>query len=430
MLVYRTFKRNYHRLKLAYNEVAKFGDISIEMKGDKNGGEAKIKLPPDNELIQFIVLMRPFLTIKSPIFYKEIWQTIQQEFPNELINLDKQIISNINNMIDKLQQGYIGLIYNKKRLSFEEIYDLLSNGIYFSGNKNIKHYLDRLFNRPFVNQLTWYNFYSFNFDAFILITNLFNIILRIEKSTRYETLYTKNFEPKDTCIYCLDSRKIFSSEEHIYPESLGNDELVLQKGFVCDECNNGVLATLDNYILNFEPIAFLQVQYVPFKKDGSFPKANFQNMIIEKTHPRHISITAKDKTGMPQNMKTNDDGTISWNTQFRGNKFDPKRLARSIYKIALGTLAFNNGHNFVCNSKYNLARNFILKGEGFNNNLLMLHNVTPNPKVKTGCFNTNNGTFFVIDIFGIGFIINLEEYPKLELDEDMRKMGFNSYNLK
>jgi hypothetical protein len=64
-------------------------------------------------------------------------------------------------------------------------------------------------------------------------------------------------EPK--CIYCLQITGSFESEEHIFPESLGNKDLILGRGYVCDRCNNGILAVLDNALMKFEPIAFLQV---------------------------------------------------------------------------------------------------------------------------------------------------------------------------
>ena len=39
------------------------------------------------------------------------------------------------------------------------------------------------------------------------------------------------------CIFC-DSSKQSKSVEHIIPESLGNKRYILEKGQVCDECNN------------------------------------------------------------------------------------------------------------------------------------------------------------------------------------------------
>ena len=45
-------------------------------------------------------------------------------------------------------------------------------------------------------------------------------------------------------IYSNASKKVddkivnTKSEEHIIPKSLGNDELILPKGIICDKCNN------------------------------------------------------------------------------------------------------------------------------------------------------------------------------------------------
>lgn len=43
--------------------------------------------------------------------------------------------------------------------------------------------------------------------------------------------------PPFVCIFCGASGP-FTSEEHIVPHSLGNDLVVLSKGWVCDSCNN------------------------------------------------------------------------------------------------------------------------------------------------------------------------------------------------
>lgn len=45
-------------------------------------------------------------------------------------------------------------------------------------------------------------------------------------------------EPPFVCIFCGRSDVPFQSREHIVPDSLGNDLLVLSKGWVCDQCNN------------------------------------------------------------------------------------------------------------------------------------------------------------------------------------------------
>ncbi|MTI24549.1 HNH endonuclease [Fulvivirga kasyanovii] len=39
------------------------------------------------------------------------------------------------------------------------------------------------------------------------------------------------------CLFCPDG-KSFTAVEHIVPESMGNSHYILEKGVVCDACNN------------------------------------------------------------------------------------------------------------------------------------------------------------------------------------------------
>jgi len=45
-------------------------------------------------------------------------------------------------------------------------------------------------------------------------------------------------KPPFKCIFCNSNENSFSSVEHIIPHSLGNNFLILDKGWVCDKCNN------------------------------------------------------------------------------------------------------------------------------------------------------------------------------------------------
>jgi len=110
-------------------------------------------------------------------------------------------------------------------------------------------------------------------------------------------------------------------------------------------------------------------------------------------------------------------------------KYDPVKLARSLYKVALGTAAFDLGKKGVCESKYNAARNFVLGKSSFKNNFIMCFKGTPHPQVHVAHKSLNTGTRFVIDIFGIIFMLNLEEQPVLQLNEQMEKADFKSFAL-
>ncbi len=203
----------------------------------------------------------------------------------------------------------------------------------------------------------------------------------------------------------------------------------MPKGYVCDKCNNEVLSGLDSALLKFEPIAFLQVLFVPYTKGGKLPEANFQNIFLKRANPRKIVITPKDKTGRIKNKKHLGDNWYSFNIETRGKQFNSKLLGRALYKIALGMVALSQGHGQACSRKYDTAREFIRNGQGIQNNLLICMKNKPHPEVCATYYDLPEGTPFVIDIFGLIFVLNLENNPILELNEILIQSNFELYSL-
>lgn len=56
------------------------------------------------------------------------------------------------------------------------------------------------------------------------------------------------------CLVCRRTDRTFASREHPFPESLGNADLVLPAGVVCDDCNHGPLSVLDQALCDFLPV--------------------------------------------------------------------------------------------------------------------------------------------------------------------------------
>ena len=73
----------------------------------------------------------------------------------------------------------------------------------------------------------------------------------------------------------------FASEEHIFPEALGNTELILPPGVVCDRCNNGVLSTLDKAVAEFMPVAMRRTMLGIQNKRGKIPRLTFSEGTLE-----------------------------------------------------------------------------------------------------------------------------------------------------
>jgi len=295
--------------------------------------------------------------------------------------------------------------------------------------ENIQKKLNELSQIPIIKPFFWHQFLGYTLDGFYLMSLLFDLMKKIEKSKECKDFFIDKSESPFKCIYCLKTSGSFTSQEHIIPEGLGNEDLILPKGFVCDTCNNGILSKLDNCLLKFEPISFLRVIYTQYTKEGKLPKENYQNISVNKIRPRYVVFTAKDKSGWVKNLKENTDGQVSFSINVKGKRFDPKRIGRSLYKIALGMVAFDRGFDAACDTKYNEAREFILRGVDFPNNLLISMNGKPNARVRVMHQELAGGTGFAIDICGIIFLLNLQPFPVIELNKELEQASFRIFPL-
>jgi len=416
-------KRYYHKVRKVIPE---FGDNSISnltVSIQNQTLHTEMNTPAHDQTVRLVVLMRRFLNTNDELHYWKIWRYLLDSFGHLIPN---EVVEEINKRIERMKKGQIQFKVNDKGLASEDTYNLISEGGYFNDSKEFCQKLDEFSNIPIVKQVFWHQFFAYTLDGFYLVSMLFDIIKLIEKSQGYKL---PNREPVNHCIYCLKKSAPFNSEEHIIPETLGNEELILPRGYVCDRCNNGVLSRLDNFLLDFEPISFLRVIYSPYTKAGKLPKASYQNISIRKTHPRNVVLTAKDKSGWVKNLKEMDDGQTSFSINIKGKKFDPKMIGRALYKIALGMVAYDEGAEVAFDPKFDMARAFILKGEDFPTNLLILSNGKPKPEITVEHLELSDGTPFLIDIFGVLFLLNLQPRPCTELNEDLRRAGFKAFSL-
>ncbi len=89
------------------------------------------------------------------------------------------------------------------------------------------------------------------------------------------------------CIFC-QSNGPFSTREHIIPESLGNDNLILQ-GHICDSCQNYFGKEVEYYVLNKTPFATWRAMLGIRTKTGNLPRINMSqpNTIKGKLPDKH-----------------------------------------------------------------------------------------------------------------------------------------------
>lgn len=90
---------------------------------------------------------------------------------------------------------------------------------------------------------------------------------RERELTALRSLRLVETAPERGCLFCRKGDGGFKSVEHVFSESLGNKEIILPRGVVCDRCNHGPLSQLDDALLAFPPVALQRTfRGVPNKK--------------------------------------------------------------------------------------------------------------------------------------------------------------------
>jgi hypothetical protein len=92
------------------------------------------------------------------------------------------------------------------------------------------------------------------------------------------------------CLVCRRRDGGFTGREHPCPESLGNTEIVLPPGVVCDRCNNGTLAVLDQTICDFMPVKMRRTMLGVRSKAGTVPTTRVSEGVIQHTGPSALSV--------------------------------------------------------------------------------------------------------------------------------------------
>ena len=399
-------------------------DINFSINAEiDEGASINLQLPPKQEISRFATVIKPFADPGSKLNYKNIASLL---YNNDFITSpDKKLFDEEVHYLESEPIPF-ELKNDNKRLSRLDLYLIYSKGEFFDKLEPEANRIKELHGYPIIPQYMIFAFYSYCFDVYKLCEYLYNIIREAE--------ITKSVpEPKivesQQCIYCLTKTGNFRYEEHVYPESLGNSELILPPGNVCDNCNNGILSELDQQLVEHDIISFLRTWVLPYNpKTGKFLTARYRNVKIQKTGPREIVINQHNpKIGL--NMEENSEhvrGTLSMQGR---NIFDPKILGRSLYKIALGIICLRNGLPMALDCRYNTARDFIFGKRSFPNYLFISKKCTPCGHIEGTHSILNPGTPFKINIFGVTFHLNLEPKPLMKMDNELDKENFQRFSL-
>ena len=174
---------------------------------------------------------------------------------------------------------------------------------------------------------------------------------------------------KRGCLFCRKSDGGFKSKEHVFPESLGNQEIIIDPGVVCDRCNNGTLSQLDQTICDFMPIQARQMMLGVRSKGGKVPRTRWQEGTIDYQPPDvaggepKLIVRSNGGNQILREKVRHPDGRVEfeWNAS-GGRKLIPRyisELSRAMLKSAFECAWLDHGPK-VYEQRYDGIRNAIL----------------------------------------------------------------------
>lgn len=215
------------------------------------------------------------------------------------------------------------------------------------------------------------------------------------------------------CLYCLRQDVSFNSEEHPIPRGLGNEEIVLDKGVVCDHCNNGVLSELDSVLLDFDPIKFNRAFYGVKSRSGDAVTYKNVAFTMSQTSENHVHLDAKH-AGKKTVVDTDDGFKLNMRGARKSTPKYLKSLSRALYKIGLGLIYLDLGSEIAYSQRFDEVRKIILGDLDFEGFLI----ITKKPKME---FIANVQHFDRIDVDGSPISLFRFYYYGIEIFYEMEK---------
>ena len=289
-------------------------------------------------------------------------------------------------------------------LSAAQIYTAYAEGEFFNDDPDQRAIVQSLSFGPGKHILP-FAFHNICLNYAQLALALIDLVLEVE---RQHPDVRPHVIQQPRCIYCLTVEGDFASEEHVIPEAFGVDDMVIQ-GLVCGACNNR-MSRLDQALCEFEPLALLRVQNVQVTKKGKFPRAEFGHFIAMKTKPRSLLFISK--TGRPLfRTEPLEDGKVRLSLNAAsGRKIDILRIARAVFKIGLGAVAFHEPL-FAFHPRFDAARRFIRGEAQMPNHLILTRKTKLHQDITTRWQAFADGTVVAVDFYGVNFGLNLDETP-------------------
>jgi hypothetical protein len=178
----------------------------------------------------------------------------------------------------------------------------------------------------------------------------------------------------NNCLFCLSDGP-FTRPEHIIPEALGNDDLILYNE-VCDKCNQFFGSKIESFALGKTPIAFWRTFLGIRKKRGLLPHADLSQPkkqkgglpAVHELHDNFVGFTCHDDYSVSVDVddceiiRSIRDGTRS-QLSFVFTPLVLSMMGRFLCKIGVELVCLDNPER-ARSSAFDGSRRFAREGKG------------------------------------------------------------------
>ncbi len=231
------------------------------------------------------------------------------------------------------------------------------------------------------------------------------------------------------CIFCAENSEASQSVEHIIPESLGNRELILPKGVVCDKCNNYFARKIEGPVLALD--FFKQLRFYNFieNKDGNIPPSDAL-ICDEKAKIKWLDVNGERSMLMELSPETilkiiqnRPQAFITRGYSFLETEINNYDISRFLVKIAIEYYVYmainsqtgdiNEELSLIFDEQMKMLINYVRQGRQdkriikynvASNNRYLMH---PQPQLEIWFSGENNDFIFNLSVLDTHFSINL-----------------------
>jgi hypothetical protein len=404
----RAFKARYHLLRDAFDRSLVGHDLGFSLSYHEGALEAGVQLPGERESLRFAQLIAPFAHPRSELFFPELLKSllaVASPPVDDLAWLEGASAAALSSPLP--------ILHNGNRLQGPALFAMMGDGSLLGQSPEAAAELGPVSRMPGAMAVFEWAFHAYCHQVMDFLGALYCVVRAMEASSLVECEPPARVETP-RCIYCLSDDGSFTSVEHVLPEAMGNQEVVLPQGVVCDRCNNETLSRLDQYFIEQDAIKLLIVFFVPLTKKGRYPTASNQQFTIARIGPRELQFT-------PHGIPSRDLEALEANGEMSLNvlpkrPFEPVEFARSLFKFALGLVAHHCGHAAALHSRYDEARQFVMGGPPVPTYLVLGSHCTPTSESEGALVVQPDSTWHCLNVFGWNMCHGIE--PMDRSDDD------------